>query len=66
MSARQLCFNTTTDQICLQVTPLSQGDVLQTQISRTFTPGLDTGASYLGNLTSIQADLNAQLGFSGF
>lgn len=35
--SRQLCFNTNTDQICLQVTPLSQvaagqnGEVLQTQ-----------------------------------
>lgn len=31
--SRSLCFNTNTDQICLQITPLAQvnGDVLQSQ-----------------------------------
>lgn len=30
--SRSLCFNTSTDQVCLQVTPLSNGEVLQTQV----------------------------------
>lgn len=64
-SQRQLCFNTLTDQICLQVTPLTQaGDVLQTQAGREplFPQELirTTPTTFNPSIANIATDLAAQ------
>lgn len=62
MSQRQLCFNTSTDRICLQITSLVQastsqnGDVLSSQISVGTAALLTNFGNLFRNTTSTPPD----------
>lgn len=47
--SRSLCFNTSTDQICLQVTPL-EGAVLQTQTNPAITQQVNSIQAYIDQI----------------